>query len=74
MDWEKIRQTLTCPDCPGSEIKIAHSFNEGDIYSRTPMKRPERMEYRRLSERLLFVCSQCGWILREYAEDTGRLK
>ncbi|MCD9025069.1 hypothetical protein [Cohnella silvisoli] len=74
MDLEKIRKTLACSDCPGSEIKIAHSFNEVGIYSRTPMKRPERTDYRHLRDRILFVCGKCGWILREYADDPGKLK
>ncbi|MGR7943716.1 MULTISPECIES: hypothetical protein [unclassified Paenibacillus] len=74
MDLEKIRKTLTCPDCSGSEIKIGHSLNEGGIYSRTTMTRPERAEYRLLSERILFVCGQCGWIVREYAENPGNFK
>lgn len=73
MDLEKIRKTLTCPDCLGSETKIGYSGPEGSIYSRTPMKRPERTEYRHLSDRILFLCGQCGWILREYAENTGKL-
>ncbi|MGO4547848.1 hypothetical protein AB4Z29_23935 [Paenibacillus sp. 2TAB23] len=73
MDLEKIKTTLSCPDCPGSEIKIGYSGLEGGIYSRTPMKRPERTEYRNLSDRILFLCGQCGWILREYAENTSRL-
>ncbi|MNP78428.1 hypothetical protein D3C76_1760410 [compost metagenome] len=74
MDLEKIRKNLTCPDCLESEIKIAHSFDEGGIYSRTPMKRPERTDYQHLSDRILFICGQCGWILREYAESTSKLK
>ncbi|GGG67276.1 hypothetical protein [Paenibacillus radicis (ex Gao et al. 2016)] len=73
MDVEKIRVNLECPDCPGSEIKIAHSLQEGGIYTQRIALKGKLITSHFQSERILFICSRCGWILREYAEKPEKL-